>query len=112
MVLANIDTYYVLDESDVKPITGAEFALEAEPGPYVTNKGNRMGVSLEKRAFMSAKCRKMVKQNRLNKVMGPHNSGVVLVPHSDIIAAFKEKYRARAPIVMFEEEAGRLLGLM
>ena len=36
--------------------------------------------------------------------MGPHNSGVVLVPYSDRIAAFKEKYGARAPIMMFKEE--------
>ena len=86
------NVFFAKDEADIQPIKDAEFSLMVTDESPIANRNKVRGYTLEERAFLSAKTRKMVKQHRLLRQAGPHESGVVLVPYPDRINAFKQKY--------------------
>jgi hypothetical protein len=91
---------FVKNETDIQPIKGEIFSLEVTDHSTIKNKSKVRGFTAEERAFLTAKTRKMIKQNRLIRKAGPHESGVVLVPFDDRIQAFKAKYGSEAGLKM------------
>ncbi len=71
------NAFYAQSDSDIQPIKGEVFTLEVTDQSPIVNKNKVRGYTMEDRAFLTAKTRKMVQQGRLLREAGPHESGVV-----------------------------------
>ena len=99
------DALFVKNELDIQPIKDEIFHLEVtDTVTPIVNKSKVRGFTAEERAFLSAKTRKMMRQNRLIKRAGPHESGVVLVPYDERIQAFKAKHGDEAASKMVDPD--------
>ncbi|MFO0001295.1 MAG: hypothetical protein ACK559_09200, partial [bacterium] len=83
---ARLDAFFVLDERKVEHIPNYEFTLEIRD-EHIPLKAIPRGYSIEERAFLHAKCKKMIMQNRLVRRPGIHTNGIVLVPYPERIQA-------------------------
>jgi transposase InsO family protein len=88
---ARLDAFFVIDESKIEHIPKYEFKLEIED-EKLPLKAIPRGYSIEERAFLEAKCKKMIKQGRLVKRPGIHTNGIVLVPYPERIKAFHDRF--------------------
>jgi len=96
------NAFFTQSDSDIQPIKGEVFTLEVKDQSPIVNKNKVRGYTLEERAFLTSKTRKMVQQGRLLREAGPHESGVVLAPYKERIDAFKEKHGAEAATRMMD----------
>ena len=94
------NAFFTQSDTDLQPVRGEVFSLEVTDQSPITNKSKVRGFTMEERAFLTAKTRKMIKQGRLVREPGNHDSGVVLVEYPERIAAFKEKHGTQAATLM------------